>query len=128
MAPFSATATAECSSGVPQVRLSWSASGGADFYQVFRNGVLLEGVTLTNRTYLDAAVSIGVQILLFRAGHRCRRADGFARCDGHRELQRASRGLHIDGDSVVPERGSRECSHLERCGRTHPSRRTVSER
>ncbi len=61
VAPFSATATAECSSGVPQVRLSWSASGGADFYQVFRNGVLLEGVTLTNRTYLDAAVSIGVQ-------------------------------------------------------------------
>src|SRR3990172_3970068 len=40
---FTLSATSECSSSVPQIRLTWTPSAGADTYQVFRNGIVLSG-------------------------------------------------------------------------------------
>ncbi|MGR3179030.1 MAG: Ig-like domain-containing protein [Candidatus Anammoxibacter sp.] len=56
---FSLTATPECSEGNPQIRLTWTASSGVDFYQVIRDGQTLDGVSSTTSTYLDQDVVDG---------------------------------------------------------------------
>lgn len=56
---FTLTAESECSGQNPQTRLTWTPSSGVDFYQAYRNGSLLTGLTATTNTYLDTAVIIG---------------------------------------------------------------------
>ncbi|MBI4381274.1 MAG: peptidoglycan DD-metalloendopeptidase family protein [candidate division NC10 bacterium] len=56
---FTLSATPECSNNIPQIRLTWTSSTGVDFYQVLRNGIVLEGVGGTTTTFLDTAVTAG---------------------------------------------------------------------
>lgn len=53
------SAVNECSATVPQVRLTWTQATGVDYYQVYRDGVFLAGVTTTLPSYLDTAVALG---------------------------------------------------------------------
>lgn len=56
---FTLSASLECSNGVPQIRLNWTSSVGVDFYQILRNGSVLQGVSGNVTTFLDTAVTAG---------------------------------------------------------------------
>ncbi|MBH0186913.1 MAG: IPT/TIG domain-containing protein [Nitrospira sp.] len=59
------TTLAECNEETtPQIRLTWTASSGVDYYQVFRNGFAFSGVsdssTTNSTTFLDTQVTLGI--------------------------------------------------------------------
>ena len=55
---FTLTASTECGNdNTPQIRLTWTSSSGVDYYQVYRNGVILDGINATS--FLDTNVTLG---------------------------------------------------------------------
>lgn len=57
---FSLSASPACDGNGPQIILNWSSASGADFYQVYRNGQLLNGVGNNGVNSLtDTSVTLG---------------------------------------------------------------------
>lgn len=60
------TVTLECSGeGTPQIRLTWTSSIGVDYYNIYKNGSLYEGVSSNVTTFVDTAVTTGMTYSYF---------------------------------------------------------------
>ena len=60
------TVTLECSGeGTPQIRLTWASSIGVDYYNIYKNGSLYEGVSSNVTTFVDTAVTTGMTYSYF---------------------------------------------------------------
>ncbi len=63
---FTLSATLECSGeGTPQIRLTWMPSLGVDYYNIYKNGSLYEGVSSNVTTFVDTAVTTGMTYSYF---------------------------------------------------------------
>ena len=62
--PFTLTGVSECSGeNKPQIRLTWTSSEGVDFYNIYKNGSVYEGVNST--TFVDLEVTTGISYSYF---------------------------------------------------------------